>query len=130
MRVVARFDDAAAERAGFEEMLKLCVEWRGDATGMLMLGWRDSIPDSEKGLDSLADHSEGEYRMGRVVQALRDDLAIALNLRTTGVERLPSAGGRTDAQSCARHLHRYALYVPRPGRRRGPARSFAGERFG
>jgi hypothetical protein len=81
IRVAARFDDAGAERDGFDALLRLTVEWQGDVTEMLKLGWRGSQPVIDRGLDSLADHCEGEYRMGKAVRALRDDIRATLNLR-------------------------------------------------
>jgi hypothetical protein len=78
LRVTARFDDAGAERAGWDEKLSLAMEWRGEAAELLALGWSGSRPDIERGLDSHADHAEGEYAIGKVTDALRTDIGAAL----------------------------------------------------
>jgi hypothetical protein len=98
LRVAARFDDAAAGRPGFRELLKLTVEEQGEKTEMLMLGWSSSVPDVDRGLDSLADHSDGVYRMGQVVQALRRDIALSLGWPRAGAS-LPRREERQETQA-------------------------------
>src|SRR5262245_52148893 len=56
--LVARFNSAGGNRRGWRETLSLEA---GDAGQILALGWTESSPDTQAGLDSLADHADGEY---------------------------------------------------------------------
>jgi hypothetical protein len=61
----------------------------GKASELLVLGWKESAPDLDKGLDSAADHAEGEFAgaMGKVVELLRDKLGEALKPQPVSVSR-------------------------------------------
>ncbi len=87
LRVTASFDDSDAARRGWDQKLSLVVVWKGEATEMLVLGWSGGTPDIERGLDSLADRAEGEYPMGKVVQALRADVDASLKLLAAPASR-------------------------------------------
>jgi hypothetical protein len=60
LSVRAYFDSDGARAAGFKERLRLEMNWKGLFGPLLVLGWRDTRPDVERGLDSRADHAEGE----------------------------------------------------------------------
>ena len=96
MRLTAYFDDVGAERAGWDQKLRLVAEWQGEETELLVLGWKDSAPDPQKGLNSPADFVEGEYAIGQVTQALRADVMATLRLQPASVSReltVPSRRG-------------------------------------
>lgn len=44
LRLTAYFDDVGAERAGWDQKLRLVAEWQGEETELLVLGWKDSAP--------------------------------------------------------------------------------------
>lgn len=96
LRLTAYFDDAGAERAGWDEKLRLVAEWQGEETELLVLGWKDSAPDPRKGLNSPADYVEGEYAIGKVTRGLRADVMATLKLQPASASReltLPSRRG-------------------------------------
>ena len=96
LRITAHFDDVGAERAGWDQKLRLVAEWQGEKTELLVLGWKDSAPDPHKGLNSPADYVEGEYATGKVMQALRANVMATLRLQTSSVSReltVPSGRG-------------------------------------
>ena len=81
LRFSVWFDDDAPRRRGWGAELNLDVEHRDEVTReVLVLGWRGSKPDLEKGLDSGADFAEGDSadRMGSLVDLLHVKLAAAL----------------------------------------------------
>ncbi|MGO9170765.1 MAG: hypothetical protein ACLP7P_02200 [Rhodomicrobium sp.] len=71
------FDAGTGDEDAQDLKARLVVEQRGDVSEVLLLGWRKSLPEPRKGLDSRADYAEGEYAeaTGAVVQRLRDKLA-------------------------------------------------------
>ena len=96
LRLTASFDDVGAERAGWDQKLRLVAEWQGEETELLVLGWKESAPDPHKGLNSPADYVEGEYAIGQVTQALRADVMATLRLQPASVSReltVPSRRG-------------------------------------
>ena len=96
LRLTAYFDDAGAERAGWDQKLRLVAEWQGEETELLVLGWKDSAPDPRKGLNSPADYAEGEYEIGKVTRGLRADVMATLRLQPASASReltLPSRRG-------------------------------------
>ncbi len=99
LRFSVSFDDEGARERGWDQKLIVVAEWQGKVAELLgeatpetlVLGWRGSAPDFEKGLDSQADFAEGEdaSAMGNVVQLLRDKLADALESPAASASRLP-----------------------------------------
>ncbi len=62
LRFTAFFEDAEGGGQGSgDQRLRVIAEWKGEASELLLLSWRGSEPDHEKGLDSLADSAEGDY---------------------------------------------------------------------
>jgi hypothetical protein len=89
LRFSASFDDEGARQKRLNQKLNLVGEWKGEASDLLVLGWKESVPDLDKGLDSRADYAEGEYAgaMGKVVELLRDKLDEALKPQPVSVSR-------------------------------------------
>jgi hypothetical protein len=89
LRFSASFDDEGARQKRLNQKLNLAGEWKGEASELIVLGWKNSAPDLEKGLDSAADQAEGEFAgaMGRVVELLRDILGEALKPQPVSVSR-------------------------------------------
>jgi hypothetical protein len=78
---------AGSEKDAAEFRVKILIEQQREAAGSLVLGWRGSLPEARKGLDSRADYVEGDFGdpRGAVVQLLRDRLAEALGAQTAVV---------------------------------------------
>jgi hypothetical protein len=91
LRFSASFDDEGARQKRLNQKLNLVGEWKGEATELLVLGWKDSAPDLDKGLDSAADHTEGEFAgaMGRVIDVNRP-LSSIPRLSLCGLSRVPN----------------------------------------
>jgi hypothetical protein len=89
LRFSASFDDEGARQKCLAQKLNLIGEWKGETSELLVLGWKNSAPDLDKGLDSAADHTEGEFAgaMGKVVELLRDKLGEALKPQPVSVSR-------------------------------------------
>ena len=89
LRFTVSFDDDGARSKGWDQKLILTGEWQGEASELLVLGWKGSLPDFEQGLDSRADFAEGKYAnaMGAVVQFLRDKLSDALEPKASASSR-------------------------------------------
>jgi hypothetical protein len=81
------FEIAGIEKDAAEFRAKVLIEQQREVTGSLVLGWRGSLPEARKGLDSRADYVEGDYGdpRGAVVDLLRDKLAEALGAQTAVV---------------------------------------------
>jgi len=101
--LVVRFEQAGDDREGWHEKLSLEA---GDAGEILALGWTESSPDALAGLDSLADHAEGECSgaMGQVTRLLRSKLA-SLKGEPGFVSQLPVRRLRREPLSATEVLH-------------------------
>jgi hypothetical protein len=82
--MTARF---VGDSDGMEEKLALFAECQGEVTRVLALGWQQTVPDADAGLDSRADRIEGDYTLGRITRKLpRLPLSLA-DLKCTSIER-------------------------------------------
>jgi hypothetical protein len=98
------FDFAESEKGAAGFGAKVQIEQQHKVTGSLVLGWRGSLPEARKGLDSRADYVEGDYGdpRGAVVDLLRDKLTDALGSNTAVVayeapSRMAGLPAATDA---------------------------------
>ncbi|MGA9767217.1 MAG: hypothetical protein WBQ49_21450 [Rhodomicrobium sp.] len=105
LRFSVTFDDEGARERGWDQKLSLVAEWQGnvaeslgEARQSLVLGWKGSEPDLEKGLDSWADFAEGELApaLGDIVSLLRDKLEVALASQSASISRLPARRVRSE----------------------------------
>ena len=92
IRFIVSFDAGGNGESEADFKARLVVEQQEDVQEVLALIWHGSLPEPKKGLDSRADHAEGEYAqaMGSVRQLLRDKLADVLVTQAEPVSRLPA----------------------------------------
>ena len=92
IRFIVSFDAGGNGESEADFKVRLVVEQQEDVQEVLTLIWHGSLPEPRKGLDSRADHAEGEYAqaMGSVRQLLRDKLADVLATQTEPVSHLPA----------------------------------------
>lgn len=92
IRFIVSFDAGGNGESESDFKARLVVEQQEDVQEVLTLIWHGGLPEPRKGLDSRADHAEGEYAhaMGSVRQLLRDKLADVLVTQAAPISRLPA----------------------------------------